>query len=167
MKINDELKIVETSEIDLDHIVSLWNDGDVMYYVGFPDGLGVDKEGLKKNWLTKVNQNHLVKHYSIYHKTIGYCGETYYRVEDDLSCALDIKLLADARGKNIAYRALKYAIEQAFEVGKANLVFVGPNKKNDKAIKLYKRLGFIKKQHPDPKYRDTHLYMILKREDYK
>ena len=167
MKMIDDLKIVETTESDLDHIVSLWNNGDVMHYVGFPNGLGVDKEGLKRNWLGKVNQNHLVKHYSIYHETIGYCGETYYRVEDDLSCALDIKLLATARGKNIAYRALNYAIEQAFNIGKAQFVYFDPNKENKKAIKLYHRLGFIEKKHPDPKYRDTHLYMILKREDYK
>ena len=61
------LKIKQTTEEDLNNIVSLWNNGEVMFYVGFPEGIGIKHETLKKNWLPGVNQNNYRRHFSIYH----------------------------------------------------------------------------------------------------
>ncbi len=163
----NSLHIFETSEKDLNHIVSLWNDGDVMFYVGFPNGLGVTAQGLKSNWLPRVNINPLRKHYSIYHDEIGYCGESYYEVFEDNSCALDIKLFPYARGKGIAYQSLKHAMIHAFLDGKADYVYVDPHKDNQKAISLYERLGFEYKIHPQEKYRDTHVYLEFHQDKIK
>ena len=33
-------EIRETARDDLENIMSLWNNGDVMRYLGYPDGLG-------------------------------------------------------------------------------------------------------------------------------
>ena len=43
---------------------------------------------------------------------------------------------------------LSYAIEQAFENG-AEKVWVDPNPNNEKALALYKRLGFVQKPRPE------------------
>lgn len=80
---------------------------------------------------------------------LGYCGETFYNVGDNGAAALDIKLFPKARGKGIAYKALAFAIEQAFSEGNAKLVYVDPHPDNIKAWKLYEKLGFVSKPRPD------------------
>lgn len=157
----DEITIIETTIDDLDNVVKLWNDGEVMSYVGFPKGLGVTKEQLLNKWINNINVSPKRKHYSIYHELLGYCGESYYSVEENGRAALDIKLLPKARGKGIAKKGLEYAIKNAFEIGKANMVYVDPNKDNVKAIALYKKIGFIEYPHPNKEYRGTNLYFEL------
>lgn len=159
--LRSDIVIKETTEDDLNHIVELWNSGDVMFYVGFPQGLNVTKEKLVKQWLPHININHLRKHYSIYHQELGFCGETYYEVKTNHKAALDIKLFPKARGLGIATYSLKYAISNAFNLGQAEIVYVDPHIDNQKAVKLYKKLGFKELTHPESKYRETHLYFEL------
>ncbi len=143
------LDIHETTEMDLENIRALWNDGEVMHFVGFPNGIGVDIPYLE-NWLRGIRKRRpLVNHYSIYSDRIGYCGETYYRIETDrgYASALDIKLVPGARGQGIASAALSFAMEQAFTNG-ATRVWVDPNPENKKALALYRRLGFVEKPMP-------------------
>lgn len=145
---NLEITIKETTKDDLENVMSLWNDGEVMHFVGFPEGLGITMEKMKRwiNWaITKPQRCH----YSIYAKDIGYCGETFYNVDDKGAATLDIKLFPKARGKGIAEKSLLFAIEQAFTEGKAELVYVDPHPDNKKAWKLYDKLGFLSKPRPD------------------
>jgi len=138
----------ETTAADLPNIKSLWNDGDVMKFVGFPDGLGITNDELD-SWLVWVIDKRLRCHYSIYADEVGYCGEAFYDVNPDTSVAsLDIKLLPVARGKGIAKQALSFAIDQAFGVGGAAKCYVDPNLANLKARALYEKLGFKPKPHP-------------------
>lgn len=140
--------IKETASEDLKNVMDLWNDGEVMFYVGFPNGLGVTLEGLTK-WLKSVNQSPLCKHFSIYTEELGYCGETFYSIDQEHDLAtLDIKLFSKARGKGIASYALSYALNQVFELNLATKAYVDPNPDNQKAWKLYKRLGFVSKPRP-------------------
>lgn len=138
-----------------------------MYFVGFPDGLGVTIKSLKEQWLPGINKNNKRRHYSIYHTELGYCGESYYKVEDNSKAALDIKLLPIARGKGVAYEALRHAITNAFNQGSANVVYVDPHKDNVKALNLYKKLNFKLHKHPNQELSDKHYYLELAKEDYK
>ena len=61
---------------------------------------------------------------------------------------MDIKLFRFARGKGIATKALSYVIEEAFRNG-AETVWVDPRPANSKALALYRRLGFIRKEMPE------------------
>lgn len=88
-------------------------------------------------------------HYSIYEDDLGYCGETFYNVDDNGAAALDIKLFPKARGRGIAHRALVFAIDHAFYEGQAKLVYVDPHPDNEKAWQLYGKLGFVSKPRPD------------------
>lgn len=145
-----KLTIKETSESDLSNVMELWNNGDVMYYVGFPQGLGINMAKLNK-WLKWAIAKPQRCHYSIYAEEIGYCGETFYNVDKEHGTAiLDIKLLPCAQGKGIAKKALTFAIEKAFCQGKAQRVCVDPHPDNKTAWALYEKLGFISK--PRPKY---------------
>lgn len=161
------VKVKETTIEDIDNILTLWNNGEVMQFVGFPKGLGVTKEGLINKWYPSINNDDKRKHYSIYDDDIGYCGECYYDSRNPDQTVLDIKLLPKARGKGLGELGLRHAIEQAFNHGGANTVYVDPHKDNKKALVLYHKLNFKQSPHPDHSLRETHFYLTLHKEDYQ
>ncbi len=163
------IEIKETTEGDLENLRSLWVDGDVMRYVGFPDGLHQSAEEMR-GWYNFISSSRpRVNHYSVFDDG-EYCGETYYEIdaEHGNSAALDIKLFKFARGKGIAYKALSFAIGEAFKSG-AEKVWVDPNPKNEKALALYERLHFERKPMPDYIADDEYpeaIYMELTKEQF-
>ena len=163
----DGYEIHPTGRPDLENIRSLWADGEVMQFVGFPDGLR-KTPGEMEIWLERIEARRpLTDHFSIY---LGgrYCGESYYSIDEKTGRAvLDIKLFAFARGRGIASRALRHAIGQAFANG-AQKCYVDPNPENHRAIALYRRIGMTEKEMPeelfDPEY-PGFLYFELQRRD--
>ena len=158
------ITIKETTTNDLDNIKQLWADGDVMKFVGFPEGLHETDESMQKwfNWI--LSSRPIVNHFSVFDNDV-YCGETFFAIDvkQDNSASLDIKLFKFARGKGIATTALSYAIEEAFKNG-AKKVWVDPSPNNEKAIALYERLGFERKPMPEYLATDesmTSIYMEL------
>ena len=104
---------------------------------------------------------------SIYRDEIGYCGETFYYVDDIYqTAAVDIKLLPEAQGRGIAEYALRFAIENAFLQGKAKRVYVDPHPDNLKAWKLYKKLGFTSKTRPEH-LQEWDTYLEISRVDWE
>ena len=160
------ITIKETTRNDLSNVQKLWADGDVMKFVGFPEGLHETDEAMSR-WLDRIAAARpATNHFSVYDDGI-YCGEAFYQIDPKLgsSAALDIKLFRFARGRGIAATALSYAIDEAFKHG-AERVWVDPNPENAKAIALYERLGFQCK--PMPEYLTggeeiTSIYMELVR----
>ena len=143
-----EIVIKETREADLDNIMNLWNNGEVMQFVGYPQGLGITRIELDR-WLAERFATPSRVHYSIYLSGGRYCGETHYRLLGDTgTAAMDIKLMPTAQGKGIAGRALAFAINQAFLRGGAARVYVEPSPANAAAWRLYERLGFLPKTRP-------------------
>ena len=142
------IEIKETTTEDLKNVQRLWADGDVMRFVGFPDGLHETYEAMEV-WLDRLNaERPASNHYSIYEDG-KYCGETGYGVDREFGSAwLDVKLFDFARGRGIATQALSYAIEKAVENG-ARTLWVDPDPQNAKAIALYERMGFIQKKMPE------------------
>ena len=143
------ITVRETTEKDLANVKNLWADGDVMKFVGFPEGLHETDEGMQK-WFCRISSSRpAVNHFSVFDNDV-YCGEAFYSIDEkhDHSAALDIKLFKFARGKGIATTALSYAIAEAFKNG-AKKVWVDPNPDNEKAIALYARLGFARKPMPE------------------
>lgn len=154
--------IRETTENDLSDVQRLWADGNVMKFVGFPDGLQETDEAIARWYQWIVSARPRINHYSVFYNGV-YCGESFYAIDPDHSNAtmLDIKLFSFARGKGIATQALSYAIEQAFQNG-ASTVWVDPNPANAKALALYTRLGFEQKPMPEYMLEDetpTSIYM--------
>lgn len=137
---DEMITIRETTINDLSNVKELWADGDVMKFVGFPDGLHKTDEEMNHwfRWISSARP--MVNHYSIFEEDL-YCGETFYEIDcqHGNSAAMDIKLFSFARGKGIATKALSYAMEEAFRNG-AEKVWVDPNPDNGKAIALYERL---------------------------
>lgn len=141
------IEIKESTFDDVKSIQALWADEDVMKYI-WPGGL-IETEEAVREWLEKIISGRPYQnHYSIFEDEI-YCGETHYGIdEDSKSAALDIKLFNFARGRGIATKALSHSIEEAFNYG-AETLWVDPRPENSKAIALYQRLGFVKKDMPE------------------
>ncbi len=142
------IEVKETGITDLDDVRQLWADGDVMRFVGFPDGLRRTEEQMR-DWFRWIESNRpALNHYSIFEDG-NYCGESFYELDaEHRSAALDIKLFGFARGRGVAAEGLSFAIKEAFRNG-AETVWVDPNPENAKAIALYERLGFRRKDFPD------------------
>ncbi|TVP86946.1 MAG: GNAT family N-acetyltransferase [Acholeplasmataceae bacterium] len=147
------LHIRPTEEKDLEHVMSLWHDGEVMRHVGFPQGLDHDLEQMK-TWFARLKQNPRAAHFGIFDDD-EYLGESFYRVLDghDLA-AMDIKLFAKGRGKGAGTTGLGFALDALFENKLAEKAYVDPHPDNLTAIALYERLGFT--SQPRPAFLDPH-----------
>ena len=143
------VEIKETTQADIKDVQRLWADGDVMRFVGFPDGLRETDEAMRDWFQWIVSMRPAANHFSIFEDGV-YCGEAYYEIDQEHGggAALDIKLFGFARGRGIATKALSRAMEAAFENG-ANRAWVDPDPQNAKAIALYERLGFKRKDMPE------------------
>ncbi|WP_034465989.1 GNAT family N-acetyltransferase [Butyrivibrio proteoclasticus] len=139
--------VKESTYADIKDIQSLWADEEVMKYI-WPGGLHETEEAVQ-TWLDRfLNSKPKQNHYSIFEDG-KYCGETQYRIDEATrSASLDIKLLKFARGRGIATKALENSIREAFENG-AETLWVDPHPDNTKAIALYQRVGFVKKEMPE------------------
>ena len=95
------MEILETCEKDLGDVQRLWADGDVMRYVGFPEGLRQSNEEMRRwyEWIRRSRPR--ANHYSVFEDGV-YCGETFYRIDEKRGngAAVDIKLFAFARGRS-------------------------------------------------------------------
>lgn len=147
-KFPGEVDIRLTGEADLANVQRLWASPEVMRFVGFPEGLHESMEHLRNEWLPWVQAPPTMQHYSVYAQGIGYCGESFYHVDETGLACMDVKLLPSAQGKGIAYAALSYALDQAFRVGKAERAYVDPHPENRRALALYASLGFLPAKRP-------------------
>lgn len=148
-RFSGRVTIRETAQEDLCNVQRLWASPEVMRYVGgFPEGLQVTMEHLREEWLPWALQKPGRCHYSVYAEGVGYCGESFYSVDETGLACVDIKLLPESRGKGIAEAALGHALEQAFSCGGARAAWVDPDPQNAKALTLYARLGFRAKPRP-------------------
>lgn len=157
------IEIRETRREDIPDIMRLWADPDVMQFVGFPQGLHRSIEEME-DWYQRLADSRPQKnHYVVFDDGV-FCGETFYSIDEEGECRadLDIKLFAFARGRGLAKRALAHAIDQACCHG-AQVVYVTPNARNDKALALYVGLGFQEKEAPEgllsEEDKGTYLYM--------
>ena len=142
------IEVKETTVRELPLVQRLWADGDVMRYVGFPEGLRQTDEEMRE-WFGWIESGRPARnHYAIFEDG-NYCGEAFYQIDPERhSAALDIKLFAFARGRGLGTAGLSHAIREAFRNG-AERVWVDPNPENSKAIALYRRLGFREKEFPE------------------
>ncbi len=137
-----------TSEEDLPLLLKLWNDGRVMKFVGFPNGLGYDESRMLK-WFARMKTDPDFRHFVVIAPGVGFCGEVCFRVDRaHRRAGLDVKFMPEARGKGLAQAALGMVIDLAFStVQDVDEVWVEPWPENLAAQNLYRRCGL----HPKPR----------------
>lgn len=138
-----------TTPADLPDILRLWNDGRVMRWVGFPDGLGYDQAKIE-DWFERLQANPNCHHFVVLSPEIGFCGEAYYAADPiQRRAGLDIKLLPDAQGQGIAVDALTTLIRHIFEIEPGiQAVWTEPSEQNLASRKLYTRCGLKPRPRP-------------------
>ena len=147
--LGDRVLIRTTSQGDLVDLMGLWNDGRVMQWVGFPDGLGYDRQAVQ-TWFDKLQANRLRHHFVVNHKGIRFCGEVYYAVDPQhRRASLDIKLRPEMQGQGLATDALMTLIQHVFKSElDVDSVWTQPSQINIAARALYTRCGLKSKPHP-------------------
>jgi len=137
-----------TGPEDLIFLETLWNDGEVMRYVGYPKGLGIDEEGMR-TWFDRLaeNRGRDREHWIVEVKGEP-IGEAFYRRCDEYCgyrapkmAELDLKLKPQSWGRGYGSNALRTLATYLFAQGFKTLV-VSPNLENKAALRLYERLGF-------------------------
>ena len=163
-----KITIHSTTADDLPDVLNLWNNGEVMHYVGFPNGLGMNLNQMH-GWLQKLNNNPDRHHYVVTAPEIGFCGEVYYRFERIYRRGeLDIKLLPKVQGQGIASDAFRTLLNIVFTSEPyVDAVYVTPHNENKAALGLYSHYGFKPKPCPgDMKCPATNSYRELRREEF-
>jgi RimJ/RimL family protein N-acetyltransferase len=138
----DDLSIRRTTAGDLPHLLNLWNDGRVMCWVGFPEGLGYDSAGVAR-WFERLQADPRRHHFVLLSRALGFCGELYYAVDAaHRRAGLDIKLRPEAQGGGRGTAGLTALIRQVFEhEAEVDAVWTEPGEDNLAARALYARCG--------------------------
>ena len=145
----DRVTIRPTTEGDLRDLMGLWNDGRVMRWVGFPDGLGYDSEKIHA-WYERIQSNPECHHFVVRAGDVGFCGEVYYAVDrTHRRAGLDIKFRPEAQGHGLATDALTALIDLVFGAEPdVDAVWTEPSEENIAAQKLYARCGLAPRPRP-------------------
>jgi SAM-dependent methyltransferase/RimJ/RimL family protein N-acetyltransferase len=156
-----------TEKADLPALLSLWNDGDVMRWVGFPDGLGYDEAKIT-GWLARIQEDRDSYHFAVYEAEIGFCGEAFCRLDrTHRRGSLDIKFVPKARGSGRSRDALQTLIRWVFEsLEQADAVWTQPSEENLAARTLYYSCGLRPAPRPAdlPEYTS---YWTMSRDEWR
>jgi RimJ/RimL family protein N-acetyltransferase len=143
------LRIRPTGEDDLADLGRLWNDGEVMRWVGFPEGLGYDEQALRR-WLDATDADPRRHHFVVHDREVGFCGELFYVVDAvHRRAELDVKLVPPAQGHGIATAGLTWLIERIFATEPdVDAVWTEPWPENRASRALYGRCGLVETARP-------------------
>lgn len=146
----ERISLRPTREEDLPDLMALWNDGQVMRWVGFPDGLGYTADSIRE-WFERVEANPHRHHFVVRSTALGFCGEAYYAVEPGhFRASLDLKLRPGAQGGGRARMALAALIDRVFRQEPAvDLVWTEPVEENLAARTLYWSCALRPEERPE------------------
>ena len=142
------VEIRPTTADDLPDLGRLWNDGRVMRWVGFPEGLGHDEHSLD-TWFALLQASRCARHF-VLREDGRFCGELFYRVDARHRRAeLDVKLVPEAQGHGVATESLGWLIDRVFEREPGvDAVWTEPWPENPAARALYVRCGLAETSRP-------------------
>ncbi len=119
------IEIRETRPAYLEKVRALWADGDVMRFVGFPEGLRKTEEEMR-GWLRWIEAKRPGRnHYSIFEDG-RYCGEAFYDIDPE------------HRSKGLATEFFEW-LKSDKSIMRLRLEVEDHNKG---AMRLYERMGF-------------------------
>ncbi len=120
---------------------ALWENGEVMKFVGYPRGLGRSKEQYDKFWGNLSKRNLILL--ALENSSGEFMGEAKLAFPDgENTCSHDVKLLPQFRGQGFGREAWLTLIELSQRRWPDAKLSVTPAVENHAAVNLYKSLGF-------------------------
>jgi RimJ/RimL family protein N-acetyltransferase len=144
-----QLTLKGTTPADLDELLGLWNDGRVMRWAMFPEGLGYDRAKMER-WLSRIAESPDRFHFIARTRDGAFCGEVYAALDRAKGRAsLDIKFTPAKQGGRRSREALNALIRWLFEsFPEIDAVWTGPIEGNLAAHTLYYSCGMRPKDPP-------------------
>ncbi len=152
------VRLRPVAETDLDFLQALWNDGEVMRHVGFPDGLEMTADKMASWWdgCHRWSATHLI----VENRQGEQVGESGWGF-DNLPGMLEIKLARPHWGRGYAIDALGALIDHVRNHTAIGQLFVTPHPDNLAAQRLYRRVGFRPALAPPAAKRAGYQYWTL------
>lgn len=137
---------------DLRFLQTLWNDGDVMRFKGYPHGMHVTEACMEQWWtMTPQAQSSGTSPLAPPHCVIELLdgtliGELTYSVDAQHRAIIDLKLASSYWRHGYAAEALKAVLHELFATSTVKKAVIEPSPTNTSALELLRRCGF----HPAP-----------------
>lgn len=136
---------------DLLFLRQLWNDGAVMRYHGYPDGMHVTEAGMEHWWSQSQAGQHphatdgvLASPHCLITLADGTAiGEFSYSIDAQQRARVDLRLVPEQQGHGYAVETLRLALCELFATTVVSKIVVEPSPDNAPAMKLLRRCGFI------------------------
>lgn len=158
--LSPRIRLRPTRHEDLPFLQALWNDGTVMRYKGYPNGMHVTDECMEHWWATTPQSLQSTQSFSSF--ATPHCmiellggmpiGELSYSLDANQRARIDLKLAQTYWGHGYATEAIIMAMRELFATTSITRIIVEPSPENVAARKLYQRSGFFPAptdNHPD------------------
>ena len=137
----ENIKIREAEISDANILTNWWNDGKVMAHAGFPNGLGITLDKIKRQILQESDENGRTLIIEYDNMPIG---EMNYRNIQDYKVEIGIKICnPNYHEKGLGRVILSLFIKELFTMG-FKVIILDTNVKNKRAQHIYELLGFKK-----------------------
>ena len=152
--LGSRVRIRPTRHEDLPFLQALWNDGSVMRFQGYPEGMHATGEDMERWWgtLQRARQAHhdlaaLPSPHAIVELTDGTpIGELTYSLDAKQRASIDMKLCQAYWRKGYAAETMTLVMREFFATTGVKRMIAEPAPENVPARRLMERLGF----HPAP-----------------
>ena len=125
---------------DAEQLCIWWNDGKVMANAGFPKGLNLTADEIRKDLATDSDETHRRHVIEFKSKPIG---EMNYRNKGNGVAEIGIKICDTAHhGKGLGTMLLSMFIDELFTYYDYKKIILDTNTKNKRAQRVYEKLGF-------------------------
>ena len=148
------LSIRNALEGDSQQLCRWWNDGRIMAHAGFPSGLGIEPEEIKKSLAEDSNTSYRRHIIELDGKAIG---ETSYRNMGNCVAEIGIKICDESKqNKGYGSILLSIFIDALFRYYGMKCIILDTNAKNTRAQHVYEdKLHFKRKGTRDNSWQDT------------
>ncbi len=152
--LGERIRIRPAGEDDLPFLQALWNDGAVMRYQGYPEGMHASDEDMRRWWKSaqQADAAHgglpaLPAPHAVLELMDGTrIGELTYSLDARQRARLDLKLAAGYCGQGYATEAMRVMLRELFATTPITAAISEPAAGHERAHRLLQRCGF----HPAP-----------------
>lgn len=145
--LSQRIRIRPARHEDLPFLQTLWNDGAVMRYQGYSDGMHASEADMERWWQTAQHAHRGIETLPMPHAIIetidgAPLGELSYALDAKGRASIDVKMSPACWKKGYAAEALRVFLRELFATAGVKKIIVEPSPDNTAALRLLERNGF-------------------------